>query len=1410
MRIGRVVWALVLLVPVCAVAAPPNLMSSFDVVDDVTGTGTDVLDLATIETATDADVKAVLCTDNSARCHNDANGGSSSSRFAGNLDLASGERGGWEQNAQLPFSYDQGTISFAVHWGSALGVSGDRELARWTRADATTGCNVRLTASRTFTLYDGATLVGTSTGLLTTNTCSDDPLRGCTTGADCVSGTCATCSTSTGAGCYWPTVELVQVNYPSGTGNRLQCQLWVQGVLEVDSGLRPVATTPALTGFEVGGPGTEAATLNLAFDDVVATPDARTGPTYLHWMTPAAGVLNGAIENNCGTGVTVQKCIGDYAEPSLVYRNFGTGVDDNIRTASAGRGFWVTRYTPQPTALPALASIAAVAAPIIGKTGTGAAWTTRTRIAQCAAADAACLSTTPAFDMAHNEQTTPILTGFPVATAPPAGGGSWNIAQLGTLGSTWAAQVVSGGNVARAMAGGAVVWVRRPDALPVANLRDHNLGTDDATTTVALHGDSTACGTGAASCQGGTLAGQNCNQATYCSWDDVNKSKPVGGCANNAECQTCALRRLEFNNGAGYACTGSCDLGTCSAGTCSGDPDVTCSTTPDCNLGSCATTATCEESCPGGTCPARTGFPAFAEFVSDTFLNCCQDGSTTGLVELSYFRPSLYGRSTNCALLWGAPGECTCATNAECQTTASGVCTKTAGNGRCSTSLWTACTVDGDCPGGETCLGLCTASDNGRNACTGPTVAGTATRQCYDDADPTKDRFCAFPPADYVLIATGVNDMNPGYPTADCQVPYLKDSPCDNCAETSCVSDAACAGLSATSQCFGALGASATGNGCFGPWGNIFESSCSTDSAPCHVSADCRGGTTGGQVCTGASGSPEKDGVCTCDADTDCLNSTQATGFKCSGGLCRRKCTTNADCGAVSGVCDGSGVCQGQCSCPCDAVSCSRDVDCPIKSQASGGVWPTRIYSGVCTAGKCAQCVGTTCASSPSTHGYADNYWRFHGGTYWARKARKFQGTIAGEAVRTADETPPLLIPMTFPNGTSQYHPECLGGVWNDLPNASQRNAAQLRSEFPHLIDVRASVDSLPDSSIYVDVIHPGVVGAVAWGRPIGVYLSTLNSCRTGLGADSVVAKYCRTIGGAWRTPDVVCASKADCTGTDTCVQRLCTVDNDTAAGCPGVPTCNLEAGPAPTTTTTTTSTTTTVAGTTTTTVPANITLVGTAKDPAVAGAANIGPSAAVVPPVAMQANDYVVVLACYRTGTTTTVSVLTTGGQTWTSSTQVSAAAGNQCRVFHARFNGTWTADPAFGVTAGTATIGAYMLVFRGVDPTTALDVAITGSAVTPIAPCDVATTGITTATDKAMAIFLWSSVDDNTWALQAGGPTLTQPETQWKVGTNYSFSVGYAEQTPAGATGTSTNRQTLLGCDGATRWSLALRKQS
>lgn len=226
------------------------------------------------------------------------------------------------------------------------------------------------------------------------------------------------------------------------------------------------------------------------------------------------------------------------------------------------------------------------------------------------------------------------------------------------------------------------------------------------------------------------------------------------------------------------------------------------------------------------------------------------------------------------------------------------------------------------------------------------------------------------------------------------------------------------------------------------------------------------------------------------------------------------------------------------------------------------------------------------------------------------------------------------------------------------------------------------------------------------------------------------------------------------------------------------------------------------------------ITFFGSANNPTDDGSLGGPGPIAVTPPASMVAGDLVILAGQCKTAEDITVSE--TGGQSWTALDHWTGISGvtDRVRLFYARFNGTWSANPSLTVVADTDAFTVVMMVFRpsASSNTWAIDVAQTStSASAPATPFDVTITGITTLTDGALVFAGWATADNNTWALQTGGwanPGLAQYRNS--LGTDQSMSFGYLVKTPAGATGNVTNRQATLGGDSYHTAILAFKEQS
>ena len=211
----------------------------------------------------------------------------------------------------------------------------------------------------------------------------------------------------------------------------------------------------------------------------------------------------------------------------------------------------------------------------------------------------------------------------------------------------------------------------------------------------------------------------------------------------------------------------------------------------------------------------------------------------------------------------------------------------------------------------------------------------------------------------------------------------------------------------------------------------------------------------------------------------------------------------------------------------------------------------------------------------------------------------------------------------------------------------------------------------------------------------------------------------------------------------------------------------------------------------------AAITYVGSASNPADNGSAD-ATVVAVTPPAGIQLGDLVVLIANAREAAQT-LAISNTGGQTWTSET--ANTTNTTQRIFWARYNGTWAANPSVSFPMGANSTTVVMHVFRptAVTNTWAIDVALTNSSFTAAAGgADKTITGINVVTPGALVLATWTTQDDNTWTLQTAGWT-NAGNAQYRNldGNDASQSAAYRVMPAAGPTGNITNRQTALGND-------------
>jgi hypothetical protein len=207
------------------------------------------------------------------------------------------------------------------------------------------------------------------------------------------------------------------------------------------------------------------------------------------------------------------------------------------------------------------------------------------------------------------------------------------------------------------------------------------------------------------------------------------------------------------------------------------------------------------------------------------------------------------------------------------------------------------------------------------------------------------------------------------------------------------------------------------------------------------------------------------------------------------------------------------------------------------------------------------------------------------------------------------------------------------------------------------------------------------------------------------------------------------------------------------------------------------------------------------ASVPADAGT-NATTTLTVTPPGSMTTGDLVVVIGHSRPIAGVTWSLGLSGGQTWTLETAYAGSANSACRIFWCTFNGTWSVNPRFDCSDGTAT-SAIMHVFRP-DATSdvwTVDVAQASTQyAAPTTPFTVSRTGLTTVGSDTVTLACWHSGDDNTWDTLTGTGWVVTGLAQYRNTASSDLSSSYAHHLdagPAAVVPTTTKNQATLGGD-------------
>jgi hypothetical protein len=211
------------------------------------------------------------------------------------------------------------------------------------------------------------------------------------------------------------------------------------------------------------------------------------------------------------------------------------------------------------------------------------------------------------------------------------------------------------------------------------------------------------------------------------------------------------------------------------------------------------------------------------------------------------------------------------------------------------------------------------------------------------------------------------------------------------------------------------------------------------------------------------------------------------------------------------------------------------------------------------------------------------------------------------------------------------------------------------------------------------------------------------------------------------------------------------------------------------------------------------------------ATATNTANPTAVTPPGSMLAGDLVLMIAQAR-ASSGTLAISNTGGQTWTSETQLNYT-NCQIRLFWCRFNGTWSGTPSTpSVSMGSTNSNTVVMhVFRPSNTSSVwqVDVAqVSGNFAAPSSPYTVTIPGITTITDGALVFATWASTDDNTWgSLTAGWSTPGSAQYRNTSGSDQSQTHAYKVMAIAGASGNVSKNQATLGGDAGARLIIAFK---
>lgn len=216
----------------------------------------------------------------------------------------------------------------------------------------------------------------------------------------------------------------------------------------------------------------------------------------------------------------------------------------------------------------------------------------------------------------------------------------------------------------------------------------------------------------------------------------------------------------------------------------------------------------------------------------------------------------------------------------------------------------------------------------------------------------------------------------------------------------------------------------------------------------------------------------------------------------------------------------------------------------------------------------------------------------------------------------------------------------------------------------------------------------------------------------------------------------------------------------------------------------------------------AAITYFGTSSTPTTDNGSQVfnTTAVAIAPPASMTTGMVAMIFATWHGCTSTqTLTIGVTGGQSWTSETNHAYdTPDNLCvRVFWARFNGTWAANPTVvPLTLGTYTgVTLRMVAFSPTTSTNTWAVDVAESAALFAAPggsFDITIAGQTAVAASTVTVGMWHVHNVATFGTLSGGWTYPSAISQIRNPANNkdSMSLAYKIQTSSGATGSPSNR--------------------